>query len=227
MLDADPAELAGSLKAAGVLPSLTGATVVFSGLGDTAAPQQALGAPQRANLVDIWTAIAKAAGAAEVTVDQSPLSGASAEGLPPVKTVPVGAGVNCTATSVTLSGGDVSFKPDSAELADRTAALARLQPLADQMVREGLSAKLTGSTARVGDEVGQRQLSQQRAEAVRQLLVDLGVPAERMTAVGVGSEFDAYVADHDAAGQLIPAAAAANRKVVLDLSGASTAIACS
>jgi hypothetical protein len=40
-----------------------------------------------------------------------------------------------------------------------------------------------------------------------------------MNAVGVGSEFDGYVQDHDSAGNLIPWAAAANRKVVVQLIG--------
>jgi hypothetical protein len=43
---------------------------------------------------------------------------------------------------------------------------------------------------------------------------------------GVGSDFPGYVEDHDADGHLLPAAAAANRKVVLELGGGSADVTC-
>jgi outer membrane protein OmpA-like peptidoglycan-associated protein len=54
---------------------------------------------------------------------------------------------------------------------------------------------------------------------VRGLLVDLGVPTSNLTVVGLGSDFPGYVEDHTAEGSLIPAAAAANRKVVIEVLG--------
>ncbi len=226
LLDADPAELADSLKRAGELPDLTGADVVFQGLGDTADPQPAVGRAQRANLVGIWTALVRAAGAGEVRIEESPLSGAAAGGLPSVTVAPVSSGVVCSAGTVVLTGGDVAFQADSAVFLDRAAAEATLEPIARQMVTGSLTAELTGTTADVGDPAGQRTLSQQRAQAVADLLADLGVPAGSMTAVGLGSQFPGYVEDHDAAGALVPAAAAANRKVVIDLGGASADVTC-
>jgi outer membrane protein OmpA-like peptidoglycan-associated protein len=226
LLDADPAELAAGLGAAGELPDLSGADVVFQGLGDTADPQPAVGRAQRANLIGIWTALAQAAGAADVRIEESPLSGPAAAGLPPVAVAPVSSGVVCSAGTVTLTGGDVAFQADSAVFLDRAAAEATLEPIARQMVSRSLTADLTGTTADVGDPAGQRSLSQQRAQAVADLLAGLGVPADRLSAVGLGSEFPGYVADHDAAGRLVPAAAAANRKVVIELAGASADVTC-
>jgi outer membrane protein OmpA-like peptidoglycan-associated protein len=52
------------------------------------------------------------------------------------------------------------------------------------------------------------------------------VPADRLTVVGRGSDFPGYVQDHDAAGTLIPGAAAANRKVEIAGAGAATDLAC-
>jgi outer membrane protein OmpA-like peptidoglycan-associated protein len=120
---------------------------------------------------------------------------------------------------VVLTGGDVTFRPDSADLLDPAAASATLEPIARKMISGGLRATLTGTTADVGDEAGQRQLSRQRAQAVLDLLVGLHVPAGRMTAVGLGSDFPGYVRDHDRAGHLVPWAAAANRKVTVQLLG--------
>jgi outer membrane protein OmpA-like peptidoglycan-associated protein len=58
------------------------------------------------------------------------------------------------------------------------------------------------------------------------LLVSLGVPADRMKAVGLGSDFPGYTEDHDAEGALIPESAAANRKVIIELIGAAGEVTC-
>jgi outer membrane protein OmpA-like peptidoglycan-associated protein len=226
LLDSDPTELATSLAAAGELPDLAGAAVVFQGLGDTADPQPTVGRAQRRNVIAIWTAIAEAAGASEVLVEETPLDGPAAPGLPDVSIVPPGSSVECTPGSVVLTGGDVAFTADSAEFVDPQAARETLRPIAEQMVAGRLTATVTGTTARVGDGGGQQRLSEERAQAVAEELTGLGVPAASLTVVGLGSEFPGYVADHDAAGNLIPAAAAANRKVVITPSAGSTGVTC-
>ena len=226
LLDADPAELATSRKNAGELPDLTGTHVVFQGLGDTVSPQDKPRIPQRKSLIAIWTAIAEAAGAESVVVEESPLSGEPAPELPPVTPIPFEDGLPCDGTTVTLTGGDVAFQADSDEFKDGAAALATLQPIAQQMVSGNRSASLTGTTADVDDKDGQVRLSEQRAQAVLDLLVDLGVPADRMTAAGLGSDFAGYVKDHDAAGNLVPEKAALNRKVDIELAGEAGAVAC-
>jgi outer membrane protein OmpA-like peptidoglycan-associated protein len=226
LLDADPTELADSLKAAGELPDLAGVDVVLQGLGDTAAPQERIGRAQRDNLVAIWQAIVEAAGAGSAQVDDAPLSGPSIVGLPGVTPVPPGTGVVCTADTVVLAGGDVAFRPDSATFVDPTAAAETVRPIAEQMVDGQLTATITGTTARVGDAAGQKELSRQRARSVADLLTSLGVPAGSMTVVGLGSDFPGYVVDHDANGDLIPAAAAANRKVTIQLAGATAGVNC-
>jgi outer membrane protein OmpA-like peptidoglycan-associated protein len=226
MLDADPTELAASLEAADELPDLAGADVVFQGLGDTAEPQPAIGRAQRKHLIAIWTAIAEAAGAGDVQVVSAPLSGAAADGLPAVSIVPPGSSIRCTADTVVLTGGDVAFQPDSAEFIDPAAAAETLRPIAEQMAGGQLTATVTGTTARVGDLDGQKDLSRKRAQAVADLLAGPDVPAGSLTVEGLGSEFPEYTVDHDAAGTLIPAAAAANRKVVIELAGASADVIC-
>ena len=164
-----------SLEKAGELPDLSGDEVVFQGLGDTAEPQPSLSRAQRTNLIDIWTAIANAAGAASVDVDPSPLSGDSASGLPSV-TVVTPPPTDLTAGTITLTGGDVAFQPDSAAFLDQIAVTDVVRPIAEQLVASGVTATVTGTTARVGDTAGQVELSQRRAQAVKDLLTALGVP---------------------------------------------------
>ncbi|SDM18024.1 Outer membrane protein OmpA [Geodermatophilus siccatus] len=225
LLEADPEELAGSLARVGELPDLEGMEVVFQGLGDTAPPQEALSIAQRANLVAIWRAVVEAAGGV-MALEERPLAEDTAVDLPEVSIVPVPNGPACAGPTIELAGADVAFQPDSAEFVDPAAARAVLQPIAEQLVQAGATATLTGTTARVRELGGQRALSEQRARAVLSELVDLGVPASALRAVGLGSEFPGYVPDHDAAGNLLPGPAAQNRKVIITLENGDTWVLC-
>ncbi|MCG7198950.1 OmpA family protein [Marinobacter pelagius] len=87
------------------------------------------------------------------------------------------------AQSVVLQG--VTFEFNS----DRLTANARdiLIPAADALKGQpDLKVELAGHTDSVGSEAYNQQLSQQRAEAVRDYLLDLGVDPDQLTAVGYG-----------------------------------------
>jgi outer membrane protein OmpA-like peptidoglycan-associated protein len=227
LLNADPDDLAESLAQSGQLPDLSGLHVVFQGLGETAPPQPALGAVAREKLVDTWTAITRAAGAMEVIIERGSSARAPSEDLPPVSVVGEAAGISCRENSLVLDGGDVSFLADSARFRDPAAASAVLEPIAQRIRSVGASAVLTGTTADVGNLQGQKQLSLQRAQAVADLLAALGVSEQRMSVEGLGSDFPGYVRDHDGQGDLLPAAAAMNRKVTISLSGSARTVLCS
>jgi outer membrane protein OmpA-like peptidoglycan-associated protein len=229
LLNADPADLAASVARSGDLPDLSGLHVVFQGLGETAPPQPSLGAVAREKLIDTWTAIAREAGALEVSIDRSSSDRSPDEDLPPVSVVGerTTGGISCEENSLVLDGGDVSFAADSARFRDPAAASDVLKPIAERIRDADATAVLTGTTADVGDVQGQKRLSLQRAQAVADLLARLGVPEQRMTVEGLGSDFPGYVRDHDGKGNLLPAPAAMNRKVVISLSGSGRAVLCS
>jgi outer membrane protein OmpA-like peptidoglycan-associated protein len=162
----------------------------------------------------------------EVLLEERPLAEETVVGLPDVSVVPVPAGPACVGATIELTGADVAFQPDSAEFVDAAAARAVLEPIAEQLVETAATATLTGTTADVGPIEGQRALGLSRAQAVLDELVALGVPASALTAVGLGSEFTGHVTDHDAAGNLLPGPAAANRKVIITLEEGSTWVLC-
>ena len=85
--------------------------------------------------------------------------------------------------SLTLGG--VEFETGSAQL--RGASAETLGRVA-QMLREhgDLRLRVEGHTDDTGSAAGNERLSQQRAEAVRAFLVERGVDAGRLAAVGVG-----------------------------------------
>ncbi|SDH48207.1 OmpA family protein [Pseudonocardia oroxyli] len=221
LLDADPADVVEHLRAQRRLPDLTGVTVVLSGIGDVAAPQLALDSGRQGRLVAIWSAIATAGGAACVDVDRTPRVPAAVTGTPEVGIVEVPPPANPDLKSSTLVLPDdeqVGFRRDTADFRSPDAARAALRPVAEWLTAHPDTAvSLTGTTARVGDLPGQRRLALQRADAVKAVLVDAGIAGERITTAGVGSEFAGYTPDHDATGTLLPAEAARNRTVLLEI----------
>lgn len=217
LLSASPSEVVDLLRRTQQLPDLTGIRVVFTGLGDTAPPQPMLPQPARAILVELWTAIVTAAGG-QAEIVQAPLpSTRTLEGLPPVSVVPVAVRSVGPPPSVTvLRDGTVGFLPDQAVFRDPAAAREVLADYARE-IAVGKRALLTGTTSSAGTPAGRRTLSQDRANAVRDLLIDLGAPVARIETRGLGSDFPGYVPDRDPAGNLDPVAAAQNRQVILEL----------
>lgn len=225
MLDADPDEVAAELKRKRVLPELRGRTVLFYGLGDVAGPQPDLGERRRRNLIAIWQKIAERGGAACVHTDQAKRNAQPLDGDQPVSLIeappldPVPAPVqspNCT-EAVFRDAGSIGFQSDTAVLREPDAARATLRAFADRIIGDGLHGELVGTTASVGPEAGRIVLSQQRAEAVRDLLIELGVPADRLTARGVGANWPGHPNDIGTNGELLPGPAAAKRSVILRL----------
>jgi OOP family OmpA-OmpF porin len=218
MLRAEPTDLVDGVQQSGQLPELSGVRVFVIGLGDTAAPQESLDTASRGVLVEQWSALLSAAGAACVGVDPQPLTGASPAVAPAVPTVSVpDIAPLVPATKVVLTADSVAFVSDSAQLRDPELAKNTLGSIAEALVASGQSVMLTGTTATDGTEAGRLELSRLRAETVKTTLVDLGVPAARITTRGVGTNHPEHVDDIDADGRLIPAKAARNRTVILEV----------
>ncbi|MDQ3886263.1 MAG: OmpA family protein [Actinomycetota bacterium] len=221
VLDADPVEVVNFLKRTGAVPDLSGLTVIFSGIGDTAPPQKALDVARRERLATLWTEIAKAGGANCVQVDSEPRGGAAPNEVPAVGTVPVPPppvpDFSALSTTVLPDNDTVGFLPGKAVLRDPQAAAEVLRPFADWLLaNRSRHVELTGTTARFGDLAGQIELATRRAEAIKQVLVDLGVDPAQITTRGVGSQFPEYVNDQASDGTLLPGPAAANRTVRID-----------
>jgi len=146
------------------------------------------------------------------------MTDAAPGGLPHVTTVGVPKPVRPKLTlsrPVALREDSVGFRDDSDQLRDAAQARQDLKPIAGQIVRGHHKVSLVGTTATAGTEQGRRTLSLQRAQAVKGLLVSLGVPAAHVSTRGVGTHYPAHVKDLDASGNLIPQAAVQNRAVFL------------
>jgi outer membrane protein OmpA-like peptidoglycan-associated protein len=216
LLDAEPKEVADSLADSGRLPDLGGFSVVFQGLGATALPQPSLDVARRTQVERLWTTIATRAGAVVVEAEESTDAPPPEGPLPAVSVVDAGTGVSCTRQKLTLSGGDVGFKPGEINFLDRGRVIEVLGPFAQQMQDRQIIGEVFGMHAAVGDPTRVTELSEQRAQEVANVLIELGVPVSQLRVKGFGSNFAGYVPDRDGAGRLDPAAAALNRTVTID-----------
>lgn len=186
LLNSDPAKLLDQLDAAAMLPQLNGVAVEFYGLGDVAGSQGTLSAQQVQWLKSFWQAFFDRTGA-NVTFHTDIVSG---DALNNGHTVTPLAAAGAP-TFVKVSAEQVAFQPDSTTFLDEAAARAALNGLAEQL--KGTSAAhyiVAGSTAQVDNasREGAQALSLARAQAVRDVLVEAGVPAGQLTCLGLGNE---------------------------------------
>jgi outer membrane protein OmpA-like peptidoglycan-associated protein len=114
---------------------------------------------------------------------------------------------------VALREDTVGFEDNSAELRDESSARSTLKQLATDIKTGNHRILLVGTTATAGTAAGRLELSLSRAEAVKRLLVQLGVPAKHIATKGVGTRHPEHVDDLDAKGNLVPALAVRNRAV--------------
>ncbi|MEU7417313.1 OmpA family protein [Streptomyces antibioticus] len=190
--DVSPDDLVAQLRESGSLPRLPeGVRVTWLSLGSSSVP---LGTAQVEQLRALWRALLTASGvsADDIEFDDraapaataTPSGGTDGSGLPQ-DTVP-------EPKVVSLNDGweipaALLFAPESARLLPSTETT--LQDVADR-IRAAPGARrytVTGHTAAYGTAAGRRTLSVQRATAVRDALVRLGVPRDRLTVRGVGA----------------------------------------
>jgi OOP family OmpA-OmpF porin len=107
---------------------------------------------------------------------------------------PAGAKVDARGCEEQLILRGVTFDFDSANLTP--ASLMLLDSVADILVkRPAFNIEVRGHTDSRGADAYNLKLSQQRAESVRNYLIEKGTPADRLTAVGFGEAEP--IADND------------------------------
>lgn len=110
-----------------------------------------------------------------------------------------------TESGVVVTLGDVLFASGQTSLVE--GARSSLEEVVDLLQTEPeKKIRVEGHTDSSGEAEANLELSQQRADAVRQALIDLGVDGDRITSAGMGEDFP-IASNEDAAGQ------ARNRRV--------------
>lgn len=185
LVSSDITDLIDQLDAEALIPDLQGVKIHFFGLGDVAGSQQALSKKQVKWLQSFWQSFFERSGA-EVTFHADIVSGNALTNGHSVTPVTPAEGVNF----VKFSSKKVEFEPDSDDFLDEETARSAIAEVAAQMKEGSAHYIIAGSTAKVDNPTqdGPARLSLLRAQAVRQVLVDAGVDAERLTCVGLGNE---------------------------------------
>ena len=118
-----------------------------------------------------------------------------------------------------LSSTQVRFVANQAVFIDENEAREALAPVAEIILANpDHPILLAGTTAKYGSQESCVKLSDRRAAAVRDLLVnDFGVPASQLVSVGLGYEADPFARgrDIDANGHFVESEGAKNRRVVV------------
>lgn len=225
LISAEPPAVVNILDEKSEIPDFTGITVYSQQLGDVAAPQQELTSAQRIKLEKIYGGIVETGGGNFVynEIIANPVDDTKQyPSVTPVK-LPSDTPIsfeevvfeeeNIFEEPVFLTEEKIGFIPDKDVFLNPAEASKTLCPVAEYLASHpSVSIVLAGTTAGDTDSDFTLTLSKQRAEAVKNALIELGVSADRIITIGLGSEKDpwhVYNAGYDGA------AAAGNRKVVL------------
>lgn len=181
-------QLLGQLSEQGYMADLQGVDVQWLYLGDTDGAQADLSPTQVQQLQDFWQSYLEECGAQSVTFHED-LPVHAANSAAPAVSILVPQATALTAP-VALDSDQLGFAPDQWQLSNPDQAAAQLAPLAQALcaspdtrcILAGSTADTAGSTL----ETSQR-FSLQRAQQVQQVLCDLGVPADQLTALGLGN----------------------------------------
>lgn len=228
ILNATPNDIVNALIKVDSIPDVRGINIIWAYIGDTAPPQDELSLKEKQALKDIWEAILLAGGAESITFKNDfPTSNVN-EGLPFVSTVDVEdevidvqikpketAKINYSIESVTLDGTCVKFIGDSDQFVDPIAAAEAVLGIASQLISHPDNKVYVIGTTASGDDKFTIELSTARANAVKNLLENLGVNEEQMIAIGLGNEDPWHIYDLDDNRMLIESIAAQNRKVMI------------
>ncbi|MEY9893381.1 OOP family OmpA-OmpF porin [Catenulispora sp. MAP12-49] len=220
MFGVDPAEVAKYLDAQHLTPDLRGKAVVFVDLGQTAGPQPMFEQNVQTQINALWTTIAKDAGASCQTTVQVTHPQTSVPTAVPVAVVRPQAPPAFDSCGTTTLGdeGSVGFVAGSSDFRDPAVAKTTLSSLARLLAGHTQQVRLIGSVSSDGSPSVDHILSLSRAEAVKNVLVDLGVDPSRITTEGDGEAAGpGHVPDRTATGSLIPWAAERNRSVTVIL----------
>ena len=226
LISAEPGTIVELLEEKGEIPCFNGIMVYWQQMGDVAAPQAQLSSAQRNKLQQIYGGIVEAGGGTFVCNDiiANPVNeGTAYPAVTPVELpadIPISfnpetlnseATENVLAEPVVLTEEQITFIGDKAEYLYPEEAESVLKPIADFLLSNDVTILLCGTTAGDGNSAYTMELSQARAEAVKQSLVDLGVDPSHIIAVGLGSTDPWHVYGIPTSDK----AASCNRKVVL------------
>lgn len=115
-----------------------------------------------------------------------------------------------------INEDSIAFQPNTAVLADKEKAEGVIKPIAEKIKNTVGNLVLIGTCATYGNADSAVELSKQRANSVKELLISAGVEKDRILVFGAGYNDKALcVVDTDENGNLVETSAKKNRAVWL------------
>jgi len=198
--------------------ALADTRILLVGLGSYAQPQPQLSSARQDLLEALWERLLTKAGA-DVTVGTATLRGESASGLPTVTVVKEEPPrVFTVKDCFRIREDQVGFVANRATLRDPEAARKVLAPIADELKKSTVVVTVIGTTALPDNPPD--LLSERRAKAVIDVLVEMGVKRSLLHPIGVGINFAGYVPPYNKDGSFNETLAVQNRLVIIQPAGA-------
>jgi outer membrane protein OmpA-like peptidoglycan-associated protein len=223
LVECDPEQVAEFYAAKGELPDLGEiGTVHWYGMGSTGGEQPSPSNAQTTAISTLWDKVLAKSGAALEVMKDAVVAPGEREDAPKVGIVPFetiltfDTSLADQATKVEFTPTQLGFVGDSCEFVDAEQARAALSSVADTL-RDNpqLHATVVASSATHPKEGYSQQLSEDRANAVRDTLVSMSVPESQISAKGIGSgEPDDIDTE---TGLQIPEKSAAKRRVTIEI----------
>lgn len=206
----------------GAIPALPGAHVLWIGNATAAGTQQPLAPSQTKNYRAIWNALLAKAGA-RTTFINGPASGTGTPNnsghtirpVAPETRAPIG---DAGGTIPYPNTSALGFAENSPTLRDPDAATTELSHvIAWLKANQHRTALISGTTASPGTVETRKELSEARANAIKNLIVAAGIGPDRIQTEGKGKDFDSFIEDQNPDGSLNETKAELNRTVIITL----------
>lgn len=219
IIDEDPQTLVEELNKYNAIPDLSGIDISWVGLGEVCGDQLRLTTSYKAKLQVIYDAILKAGNAKSIDYDTSPLTNEMSDfDFPNVTKVAIPQDVIGDEIHVLKFDNEtVNFQRDSAEFIDKDKAKEALYDVAENLIdNRSANVVLAASTATYGTAESCKNLAERRGEAVKNLLVEMGVNDSQLRVFAIGqAKSKLRTDDLDSQGNLIPEKAEKNRAVFI------------
>ena len=225
VLSADPKSIVDMLADRKEIPDMSSLSVYWQQLADTKAPQKDLNPIQKQKLQDIYAAIIEAGGGTLKFDDSLPVT-AENTNYPMVTPIDIPDETPMVFDStdinteedlfeepIALTEQQLHFVGDKAEFSEDTEKVVNvLEPIATYLKERNQSILLVGTTAGDTDDNKTLQLSYERAQCVKNVLVqNFNVDEKQCKAIGLGSHGPWHVSGLDPQKQ----ESAVNRRVFL------------
>lgn len=214
-------EIVDELRKEEAIPDLENISVIWMFNGQTAEPQPELSERQKKKLQEIWKAVLLAGGAESVEFTTDMASETVDKEYPFVSVVDAEErviehdNIIIKEDVAILDSERVHFKGNKAIFVDKKEAKESIKKVAMDLIEYPEKEVYVIGTTATGREEFCKRLSEERAEAVVDLLIEYGVREEQLTVEGLGYQDDWHIADLDENGKLIEEVAKKNRKVLI------------